>query len=110
MERSMPVFSSKITPSGKTCLYTKLGMVSTTFPDLHFTIENMIAEGDFVAVRHTARGTHQGNFRGIPPAGKQVIVTGVIIDRVANGKIIEEWGNQDWLGLLQQLGVIPAMG
>ena len=82
----------------------------TTFPDLHFTIENMIAEGDFVAVRHTARGTHQGNFRGIPPAGKQVIVTGVIIDRVANGKIIEEWGNTDWLGLLQQLGVIPAMG
>jgi len=79
----------------------------TACPDLHFTIENMIAEGDFVAVRHTARGTHQGTFMGIPPTGKQVTVTGMIFDRVVNGKIIEEWSNQDWLGLLQQLGVVP---
>jgi steroid delta-isomerase-like uncharacterized protein len=85
-------------------------MYITAFPDLHFTIENMIAEGDFVAVRHTARGTHQGNFMGIPPMGKQVTVTGMLIARVAHGKIIEEWGNTDWLGLLQQLGVVPIPG
>jgi steroid delta-isomerase-like uncharacterized protein len=82
----------------------------TAFPDLHFTIEHMIAEGDFVAVRHTARGTHQATFMGIPPTGKQVTVTGMLIDRVVNGKIIEEWSNQDWLGLVQQLGVVPTTG
>ena len=73
-------------------------------------LEDMIAEGDFVVVRHTARGTHQDNFMSIPPTGKQVTMTGILIDRVADGKMIEEWSNSDYLGLLQQLGVIPSMG
>ena len=80
------------------------------FPDNHVTIEDMIAEGDTVVVRYTTRGTHQGNFRGIPPTGKQVSGTGMFIDRLVNGKAVEQWINGDDLGLLQQLGVIPSMG
>ena len=82
----------------------------TAFPDLHFMFEDQIAEGDKVVTRWTARGTHQGSFMGIPPTGKQAAVTGITIDRFANGKIVESWYNFDALGLLQQLGVIPAPG
>ena len=85
-----------------------LSMYMTAFPDLHFTIEDMIAEGDTVVARFTTRGTHQGNLMGIPPTGKQVSGTGMFIDRLVNGKAVEQWFNGDDLGLLQQLGVIPA--
>jgi steroid delta-isomerase-like uncharacterized protein len=87
-----------------------ISMYFTAFPDLRFTIEDMIAEGDTVVVRQTARGTHQGNLMGIPPTGKQVSTTGINILRFANGKGVEEWFNGDDLGLLQQLGVVPTMG
>lgn len=82
----------------------------SAFPDVHMTIEGMIAEGDTVVVRQTARGTHQGNLMGMPPTGKQVMVTGMTMNRIANGKFVESWVNADNLGLLQQLGVIPPMG
>lgn len=78
------------------------------FPDLHFTIEDQIAEGDRVVTRWSATGTHDGEFQGIPPTGKQVTLTGIDIDRLANGKVVECWPQVDELGLLQQLGVIPA--
>ena len=87
-----------------------LSMYMTAFPDLHFTIEDMIAEGDTVVARFTTRGTHQGNFMGIPPTGKQGSGTRIFIDRIVNGKAVEQWFNTDDLGLLQQLGVIPPMG
>ncbi len=87
-----------------------ISMYFTAFPDLRFTIEDMIAEGDTVVIRQTARGTHQGNLMGIPPTGKQVSTTGINILRFANGKGVEEWFNGDDLGLLQQLGVVPTMG
>jgi len=77
------------------------------FPDLQFTVEDMIAEGDKVASRITARGTHKGDFQGIPATGKQVMQTGIDILRIAGGKIVERWGEFDNLGLLQQLGVVP---
>lgn len=77
------------------------------FPDLHFTIEDHIAEGDRVVTRWTAQGTHHGEFQGIPPTGRQVKLTGIDIDRVAAGKVVECWMNMDELGLLQQLGAIP---
>ena len=80
------------------------------FPDLQFTIEDQIAEGDRVVTRWTARGTNTGELMGMPPTGKKAIVTGINIDRVANGKIAESWGNFDVLGMLQQLGVIPGPG
>jgi predicted ester cyclase len=61
-------------------------------------------------VRHTFRGTHQGDFRGIAPTGKQVTTTAIVISRIANGKAIEAWYNGDDLGRMQQLGVVPAPG
>ena len=75
------------------------------FPDFRFTIEEMIAEGDKVVVRWTTRGTHQGIFRGIPPTGKQVTITGVEIHRVVGGKIVEGWRKWDRIDVMQQLGV-----
>lgn len=87
-----------------------LSMLHTAFPDLHITIEDMIGEGDRVVVRFTFRGTHQGDLMDISPTGKQVVVTGINIICAANGKVVEEWVNLDELGLLHQLGVIPAPG
>ena len=82
----------------------------TAFLDLHFTIEDQIAEEDKTTLRYTARGTHRGDLMGIPPTGKQVTVTGIFITRWANGKAEESWLNFDALGMLQQLGVVPAPG
>jgi predicted ester cyclase len=61
-----------------------------------------------VATRWTARGTHRGDFNGIPPTGRESTVTGITIDRVSNGQITESWTNWDTFGLLKQLGVVPA--
>lgn len=78
------------------------------FPDLHMTIDEQVAEGDKVVTRWTARGTHTGTFRGIPPTGRHGRMTGIDIDRIADGKAVECWTNADELGLLQQLGVVPT--
>jgi predicted ester cyclase len=85
-------------------------MFHAAFPDLHFTIEDLIAEGDTVVVRQTYRGTHKGDLMGITPTGKQVTITSIDIGRFADGKLVEHWGATDSLGLLQQLGVVPSMG
>ncbi len=87
-----------------------LSLYLTAFPDAHFTVEDEIAEGDRVASRATLRGTHQGEFMGIPPTGKPMTVTGIGIDRIVDGKFVEGWLNFDALGMLQQLGVVPSMG
>jgi len=70
----------------------------------------MIAEGEKVVSRLTVHGVHQGDFQGIPPTGKAVMQTGIDILHLAGGKVIERWGEFDNLGLMQQLGVIPASG
>jgi steroid delta-isomerase-like uncharacterized protein len=82
--------------------------VRRAFPDLHFTIEDQIAEGDKVLSRWTATGTHQAVFAGIPATGRPIRVTALNIHRVVDGKIQEGWLNWDALGLMQQLGAIPA--
>ena len=82
----------------------------TAFPDLHITIEDVIADGDKVMMRWTSRGTHRGVLMGLAPTGKQVEVTGMSIDRFEDGKIAESWSNWDTLGLLRQLGASPAPG
>ena len=82
----------------------------TAFPEAHFTVEDVIAEGDTVALRWSARATHKGELLGIPPTGKQVNVTGITITLISNGKSVESWGEFDALGMLQQIGVIPKMG
>ena len=79
-------------------------------PDFHSTIEDVIAEGDKVVTRQTFRGTHTGDLMGIPPTGKQVTMSGIVISHFANGKCVELWANNDDLGLLQQLGVVPPPG
>ena len=78
------------------------------FPDLRLTVEQAVTEGDYVALRWTARGTHRGELFGIPATGKEATVTGISFDRWADGKIVESWTNWDTLGLLQQLGAVPA--
>jgi len=98
------------TPGGLAGAKHTLTMYLTAFPDLYFTVEDLIAEGDKVVARLTTRGTQQGVFMGIPPTGKHVTVTGIDINRLAGGKSVEHWLNMDTLGLLQQLGVIPAPG
>ncbi len=82
----------------------------TGFPDLQLTVEDMIAEGDKVAVRLSRGGTHQGVFMGVAPTGNEARWTGNTIFRIANGKIVEGWVEGDHLGLMQQLGAIPAPG
>ncbi len=80
----------------------------TVFPNLHITLEDMLAEGDKVVSRWTAQGTHQGELQGLPPTGKQATWTGIDIYRITNGKIVDWWRSADILGLLQQLGAMPT--
>ena len=84
--------------------------VFTTFPDLHVTIEDMIAEGDKVVVRSTRTGTHRGEYRGIAATGRQVTWTWMSICRIEGGRIVEEWNEGDHLTLIQQMGVSPTTG
>lgn len=80
------------------------------FPDYQTTIEDLLAEGDKVAARIRMTGTHIGSFMGIPATGKLVSFTGIYIARIANGKIVEHWGEEDSVSLLTQLGAMPKMG
>ena len=98
------------TPGGLKGAKQTITMYLTAFPDLHFTVEDLIAEGDKVVARLTVRGTHQGIFMGIPPTGKKATSTAIDINRIVGGKSVEHWLKMDSLGLLQQLGVIPAPG
>ena len=82
----------------------------SAFPDFNHTIEDQIAEGDRVVTRQTLRGTHKGPFQGLTPTEKQFTITAIAIDRVSEGKIIERWIDFDVLGLMQQIGAIPAPG
>jgi steroid delta-isomerase-like uncharacterized protein len=82
-------------------------MLRAAFPDLRYTVEDQIAEGDKVATRYIASGTHQGDLMGIAPTGNRVEITGISITRIEDGKIEEIWENYDTLGMMQQLGVIP---
>lgn len=97
-------------PSGLEGYKQSLALGRRAFPDGRITIEDMIAEGDKVVTRYTSRGTHRGEFLGMLPTGKVVAFTGVVIHRIAGGKIAEEWGNWDQLGLMQQLGAAPVPG
>ena len=78
------------------------------FHGLHVTIEDMMADGDKVTCRFTARGVHNGEFMGVPPTGKKIVMTGIEIFRLRDGKITELWGEANLMGLMQQLGILPA--
>ncbi|MDQ3704991.1 MAG: ester cyclase [Chloroflexota bacterium] len=89
-----------------------VGMYFQAFPDMRFEIEGeIVAEGDYVAWRDVATGTHQGEFMGIPATGKRIRITGVHIGQFdENGYAIAHWSAVDTLGMLQQLGVVPEIG
>ena len=80
------------------------------FPDLHEMSDVLVAEGDQVARVYTAKGTFKDEFMGIPPTGKQIVVKGIQVFRIVDGRIAEVWSSSDDLGMMQQLGVIPTMG
>jgi len=77
----------------------------TAFPDLHYTAEDTIAEGDKVVIRFTGRGTQRGEFRGVPPTGRSMTYTGILILRFLDKKVIDYWAVSDALGIFRQLGV-----
>ena len=87
-----------------------LTIFRSAFPDLEVAIDDMIAEGDKVVVRSTWSGTHKGELMGIPPTDKSVSFGVIDIIRIAGGKFVEHWGQTDEMGMMQQLGVIPAPG
>ena len=97
-------------PNGPEGMRQFVSYYRKAFPDTTFTIDEQIAEGDRVVTRWTAHGTNTGEMPGvgIPVTGKSATVTGVTVDRFANGKIVESWGIFDQMGMMQQLGVIPS--
>ena len=82
----------------------------TAFPDVRATIDDLLVEGDRVVARTHWNGTHRGDFFGIPPTGKAFTITAIDILRVVDGKVVEHWGNEDDLSMMQQLGVISMPG
>ena len=85
-----------------------VNLVRGAFPDGRITIEDLVAEGDRVAVRWTFRGTHRGEFMGVAPTGKEVEMGAMDLFRVAGGKIAETWSNVDMMTMMRQLGAIPT--
>jgi steroid delta-isomerase-like uncharacterized protein len=83
-------------------------LFEAAFPSYEIQVEDVIAEGDKVVLRATLRGSHANDFMGVPASGKQVTATGIIIYRIEGGKIVQHWMNFDTLGLMQQLGAVPA--
>lgn len=94
-------------PPGREGHEQVIALYHVAFPDFHYAVEYTVAEGDLVVVRGTYQGTHRGAFFGIPPTGRQITTTGMHLFRLANGKIAEHWCNNDDLGVMRQLGVMP---
>lgn len=83
-------------------------IVSGAFPDIHFSVEGQIAEGDMVSTRWSCRGTHKAEFMGIPATNKSIVVTGIIHGRFSNGKVAESWGEWSSLNMMMQMGVVSS--
>jgi steroid delta-isomerase-like uncharacterized protein len=90
---------------GREAIKEAVTMIRSAFPDLHPVEVDLIAEGDKVVRRWIVSGSHLGNFLGLPPTGKPIRVTGINVDRIVDGRIVEYWHNFDMLGWLEQLGV-----
>lgn len=96
------------TPPGINGIKQLLAATLEAFPNLHVTIEDIIAERDKVVSRFTGRGTHRTKFLGVAPTGRELTLMQINIDRIAGGKIVEHWGLDDQMELMQQLGVVPS--
>jgi steroid delta-isomerase-like uncharacterized protein len=97
-----------IQATGAQALKQVWAMLLRGLPDVHVTVEDLIAEGDKVVNRNTVTGTHQGEYMGLPPTGKSITYNEIFIFRFANGRIAEMWGVVDVFSQMKQLGVIPA--
>lgn len=95
--------------SGRAAIRENMERVLSAFPDVSATVEDIVGEGDLVAMRVTLRGTHDGEFMGIEPTGKAFEVGNAVFTRLEDGEIVERWVQPDTLGLLQQLGIEPAV-
>lgn len=95
---------------GREGLKGVIRMMRAGFPDIHWVVEETIASGDKVVSRFKWTGTHRGDFLGIPASGRKVVVPGVVIDRLRNGKMADSRILMDTMGMMQQLGVIPGPG
>jgi steroid delta-isomerase-like uncharacterized protein len=95
-------------PTGIEGVKELVKLFRTAFPDLHFDIEDQIAEGNKVVTRMNVHGTHQGDFQGMPPTGKRITFSAISIWELADGKLLQERVNWDALGAMQQLGGIPS--
>ncbi|MBT2502877.1 ester cyclase [Curtobacterium sp. ISL-83] len=80
----------------------------TAFPDLHIEVEQLVADEDNVSFAYTLTGTHQGGLMGHPATGKTISIRGMQISRFEDGLLVERWGSSDQMGMLQQLGLLPA--
>jgi predicted ester cyclase len=94
-------------PDGREGMRQAADVFRRAFPDWRSDVQQLIAEGDLVAENFTAHGTHRASVMGETPTGREVVLRGVNIFRIADGKIVERWGRLDQLGLMQQLGLAP---
>jgi hypothetical protein len=94
--------------TGAQALKEVFARLHRAFPDLHITVEDLIAEGDKVVGRNSVTGTHEGEYMGLPPTGKSVAYSEIFIVRFVTGRIAETWGVVDVLSQMKQLGVFPA--
>lgn len=95
-------------PDGPEGMRQAARLYRDALPDWHSDLDQMIAEDDLVVERFTARGTHRGDLMGVPGTGKTIVLRGINVFRIADGKIVERWGQLDQLGVLHQLGLKPA--
>lgn len=98
------------TPQGREGFREFITGFREAFPDATSTTEDTVVEGDLIAVRYTMRGTHRGEFAGIPATGRQVEIPGISIYRVADGQVTDEWAEPDLMGMLEQLGALDQGG
>lgn len=108
VHRAWPRFSG--VPASVTTLKTYVTMLRKAFPDLHATLEVLVAEGSLVAGRMTETGTQLDEFLGIPATGKHMRWTETHMARYADGKLVEHWVDADHLGILRQLEALPPPG
>jgi predicted ester cyclase len=99
--------SAEAAPKGPLAVESHLRAIRTTFPDFTLQTHEVVAEGDWVALRVTAEGTYLGEWLGIKPSGKRIALRGINLDRVSSGLIVEHWGEADTVGMLAQMGLNP---
>ena len=99
---------SGVTVTSRDGMRELLGVYFAAFSDLHFTVEDQMSEGAQVATRWSAGGTHSGEFDGVAPTGNSIMIAGITISRLENGRLVEEWESFDELSLMRQIGAVPT--